>query len=243
MATTNAVAATCTTAGKIAGKQCSVCKEVITAQKAIPAKGHKYGAYKTTTKAGFNKKGVRTSVCQNSGCKNKKTKTIAALKALVLAATEYTFDNKVKKPAVTVKTTAGTKVSGTVTYDKGRKAVGKYVVKVTVNNANYNGTKTVYFKINPKVASNVKLTKGKKQFTVKWSKPNATYRKQITGYQVKYAVSAAKLKNAKPVTVKGTNYYSKWSAQKTVVTKQLIIQDLGTDRSPQVLLCLKVLRL
>ena len=35
-----AVSATCTTAGKTAGKHCSVCKKVITAQKTVPAKGH-----------------------------------------------------------------------------------------------------------------------------------------------------------------------------------------------------------
>ena len=36
-----------------------------------------------------------------------------------------------------------------------------YIIKVIVSN--YNGTKTVYFKINPKAASNVKLTKGKNE--------------------------------------------------------------------------------
>lgn len=38
--TDKAVPATCTTAGKTAGSHCSVCNAVITAQKAVPAKGH-----------------------------------------------------------------------------------------------------------------------------------------------------------------------------------------------------------
>ena len=37
-----AVAATCTSAGKTAGKHCSVCNEVLVAQEEVPALGHKY---------------------------------------------------------------------------------------------------------------------------------------------------------------------------------------------------------
>ena len=173
------------------------------------ATGHSYGTYKTTKKAGFGTKGTQTSTCKNANCTSKKTKSIAALKTPTLSKTTFTFDNKAKKPAVTVKNTAGSKVKSTVTYASGRKAVGKYAVKVKVDTANYKGTKTVYFKINPKGASNVKLTAGKKQFTVKWAKPKVAYRKQITGYQVKYAATSDKLKNAKPVTVKGNSVTSK----------------------------------
>ena len=53
------------------------------------------------------------------------------------------------------------------------------------------------------------MTKGKKQFKVSWAKPSATYRNQITGYQVRYATTSSKLNNAKPVTVKGSSVTSK----------------------------------
>ena len=46
-----AVEATCTTAGKTAGKHCSVCNVVETAQTDIPAKGHTPGAAATCTTA------------------------------------------------------------------------------------------------------------------------------------------------------------------------------------------------
>ena len=67
LVTDAAVAATCTTAGKTEGSHCSVCKEIITAQKNIPAIGHKAGAW-TTTKAATNlaagKKVQKCTVCK-----------------------------------------------------------------------------------------------------------------------------------------------------------------------------------
>lgn len=96
----------------------------------------------------------------------------------------------------------------------------------------------------PKVTAISKLTKGKKQFTVKWKKQSL----QTTGYQIKYSTSS-KFSKAKTVTVNknttvsktvkklkahkkyyvkvrtykktsdGTIYYSNWSGYKTVKTR------------------------
>ena len=238
--------ATCITGGYTT-YSCSICGDSYKDNITAPTGKHKYGSYATTTKAGFGTKGVQTAYCQNENCTAKKTKSIAALKTPALSAAVYTFNNKAKKPSVTVKNTSGSKVSASVSYASGRKSVGKYAVKVTVNNANYKGTKTVYFKINPAGAAISKVTSAKKAFTVKWKKPSSTYRKQMTGYQIRYSTSS-KMTKAKTVTVKSTTatskkisklnskktyyvqlrtykkigssyYYSNWSKAKKVKTK------------------------
>jgi len=190
-------AATCTTA-----QICTVCKTTLK-----PATGiHTYGAYATTKKATFGKAGVKTAKCNS--CSKTVTKAIKAVKTPVLSATAYTFNNKAKTPAVTVKDTAGNKVSYSTSYASGRKNVGKYAVKVTLKGADYSGSKTVYFKINPKGVAVSKLSKEKKEFTVKWKKPSSTYRKQMTGYEIRYSTSS-KMTKAKTVAVKSTTATSK----------------------------------
>ena len=227
-------AATCS-----AAKTCAVCK--VTEGKTL---GHKYGAYVTTAKATFGKSGKQTSTC--SGCKATKTKKISAVPTPKLSAAAYTFNNKAKTPAV--------KLSGvsskyyTVTYAKGRKAVGTYKVTVKLKGANYSGSKTLTFKINPATPTGVKLTKGKKQFKASWKKPATAYRNQIDGYQIRYAASKSGLAKAKVYkagsktatskTIKKlkskktyyvqiraynkvgkTTYYSGWTTVKSVKTK------------------------
>ena len=99
------------------------------------------------------------------------------------------------------------------------------------------------FRIVPEGTSISKVTKGKKQFTVKWKKQST----QTTGYQIRYSTSS-KFSKAKTVTVKknttaskvvkklkankkyyvkvrtykkigNSTYYSTWSSSKTVKTK------------------------
>ncbi len=71
-----AVAATCTTAGKTAGSHCSSCGKVFTAQTTIPALGHSYGSWTTTTAPTCTKDGVQTRAC--SRCSAKETKSVSA---------------------------------------------------------------------------------------------------------------------------------------------------------------------
>ena len=58
-----AVEATCTEPGKTEGKHCSVCGEVITAQKEIPALGHSWGEWTVTTPASCTATGEETRTC------------------------------------------------------------------------------------------------------------------------------------------------------------------------------------
>ena len=210
----------------------------------VASVGHSFGEYVTTTKAGFGKAGEQTATC--SACQATDVKPIAA--AVVPVISDQTFNNKTKSPTVTVKDAEGNKIASKATFAaKSRKAVGKYKVTVKLTGDNYEGSKTVYFKINPKGVSLSKVTAGKKSFTAKWKKPSSTYRKQMTGYQIKYSTSS-KMSKAKTVTVKGTKatsktikklkakkyyyvqirtyktvkgakYYSSWSKTKKVKTK------------------------
>ena len=181
----------------------------------VAATGHKFGEYTTTEKAGFDKEGEQTAIC--SVCQAKDTKTIAA--AVVPVIKDITYNGKNKTPVVTVKNTDGTKITSTKKFiKKTRKVVGKYGVKVTINNANYESTKTIYFKIVPAAKSISKLTAGKKAFTVKWKKATSKNRAQMTGYQIRYSTSS-KMSGAKTVTVKSktatTKTIKKLKAKKT----------------------------
>ena len=119
-----------------------------------------------------------------------------------LSAVSYTYDGKVKTPAVTVKDAKGNVLvknkDYTVAYSSGRKYVGKYNVKVTLK-GNYSGSSLKAFKIIPRSTTISTLIPGSKRFKVTWAKRVA----QTTGYQIQYSASS-KFTNAK--TVKITKY-------------------------------------
>jgi len=73
-----AVAATCTKAGKTDGTHCSVCGAVLTAQRTVKALGHSWGTGKITTAATCTKTGVKMYLCVRKNCTEKKTEVIAA---------------------------------------------------------------------------------------------------------------------------------------------------------------------
>ena len=163
---------------------------------------------------------------------------------VTLSAGTYTYDGKVKTPGVTVKAEgkALTQDCYDVSYSSGRTNVGTYQVTVTLK-GNYEGSKVVSFKINPKGTSLKTVKKAKKAFKVTWKK-QAT---QTTGYQIQYAtaknfkssktktvtsnkkvsLTVKKLKSKKKYymrirtykKVSGVTYYSSWSGAKTVKTK------------------------
>ena len=86
------VEATCTKAGKTEGKKCSVCGEILVAQKDIPALGHDFGPFVLTRAAKPTQSGLWTQTCKN-GCGSTKTKVIAPVvaKAVVKASTSATI--------------------------------------------------------------------------------------------------------------------------------------------------------
>ena len=201
----------------------------------------------TVTKAAtVDSAGTMEYVCDV--CGGKFTTEIPKLAAEpALSKTVFTYNGKAKKPKVeTIKDSAGNEISSSlykVTYPKKSYRVGTHTVTVKFRDK-YEGTYKLTYKVKPKKVTFRKLTKGKKSFTVRWSK--AKY--QTTGYQIAYSTGSSfknvkykkikgikrtkgkvtKLKGGKKYyvkvraykVVKGKTYYSAWSTVKTVRTKK-----------------------
>lgn len=191
----DAQAATCTENGWEAYDTCSNCD--YTTYTEIPASG-KHTTKTTTVKATAKANGkvtVKCSVCDELIS----SKTIPRLARITLAATELTYNGKVRTPGVTVKDSKGNKLgsaSYTVTYASGRKAVGSYIVKIRFK-GNYSGTFTKSFTIKPKGVGVSSISADKKKLVVKWAKQPT----QTTGYQSQYSTSSTFAK-AKTVTIR-----------------------------------------
>ncbi|MGN1194982.1 MAG: leucine-rich repeat protein, partial [Acutalibacteraceae bacterium] len=194
--TIKATPATCTKTGLTEGKKCSVCGEILTAQKVVSKKAHNYAT--TTTKATTSKDGKTVTACTVCG-KVSKTVVIAKASTVTLSAVSYTYDGKVKKPSVTVKNSKGTALKNgtdyTVTYASGRKNPGQYAGKVTFK-GNYSGSKTLYFKILPGVTSKISATASASSVKLTWKAVS-----KATGYRVYvYNTSTKKYKALKTTT-------------------------------------------
>ena len=86
----------------------------------------------------------------------------------------------------------------TVKYSS-NKNVGTASVKITFK-GDYTGTITKTFKINPKASSITKITAGKKNIQIRWTKRKV----QVDGYQMYYSTSKI-FKSKKVVNIKNTN--------------------------------------
>ena len=203
-------------------------------------KAHSY-QITSITKATLTKNGKVYREC--SYCRKKVSKTVYYPKTIKLKKTKYTYNGKAQKPAVIVKNANGKTIAAkhyTVKYSKGRKKVGKYIVKIQFKGNYYKGAKKLAFTIVPKSTKITKIAKTKNSFTVKYNKV-----KGVSGYQVQYATDKKFTKNKKTFTLKGTSkkvaklkagktyyvrvrtfktvnkkkYYSNWTAVKAVKTK------------------------
>ena len=145
--------------------------------------------------------------------------SISTLK-LKLSATLYTYDGKVKKPAVTVTDANGAKVDSsnyTITYASGRKLPGTYTVKVTMN-GNYTGSKTLTYAIRGKQMTVSKLTALSKGFKATWAKQS-----YVTGYQMQYSTSSKfTAKTTKTVTISKNATTSKTVTKLKAKTKYYV---------------------
>ena len=234
--------ATCTEAGS-KSIHCSVC-DAIKDSTAIPMKAHDYESH--IIPATVNDTGRIIEKCSACGYNGLET-VVASPKSFTLSADTYVYSGSAKTPSVSVKDThRQTLEQGTdytVSYQAGRKNVGRYAVKITLMGC-YEGEQTLYFTINPKSTSLSTLTATKKGFTAKWKKQST----QTSGYQIMYATNSKFTSGKKTITVSSnktiskkitklkakkkyyvkvrtykkvgsTKYYSSWSKVKTVKTK------------------------
>ena len=243
---------TCTEDGLTAGVVCTVCNKAVLPQLVIPAPGH-VEVKDEAVKASFEQEGITEGVyCTTCQEVLVEPKVIPALAVPALSGTGYAYNGKAKSPKVTVTDingniavdSNGNAIKYTYKYETKRINVGYHAVTVNIkDNDYYEGTYQVSFTINPAGVSISKLTAASKAFTVKWKKPSAANRKQMTGYQIRYSTSSG-MANAKTVTVKSTtavskkisklsakkyyyvqlrtykgDRYSKWSTAKRVKTK------------------------
>ncbi len=226
-----AIPATCTEPGLTEGSHCSVCETVIKRQILAAKKPHSEKSL--TTKATFSGDGKIESKCSVCGYISKIT-VISRPVTVTLSDTVYTYNGKVKNPAVTVKDSKGKAlkkdVDYVVSYSGKRKSVGTYTVTVTFK-GKYSGTKKLSFDIVPAKVAISKLTAGKSQFTAAWKAVS-----DVTGYEIEYSTSSkftvkttkkAKIKKAKTAKItlkkltKGKKYYVRIRAYKTVNGKVL----------------------
>ena len=174
-----AVKPTCTEAGLTAGKHCKFCGKVLKAQEKVPATGH---TLKTKfTPATMNSRGARKTYCTVCRAVTEKT-VIPAIKTAALSKTAYAFDGKAKTPTVTVTDANGGKLKKgddfTLSYVKGRKAIGVYAVTVTFR-GDYSGKTVLKFKIVPKAPTGLSYVAKQTCITLRWDDvPKAT------GYRV-----------------------------------------------------------
>ena len=146
------------------------------------------------------------------------TTTIYYPKTVTLSATSYTYDGKVKTPAVTVKGSDGKVISSgnySVAYASGRTNVGTYKVTVTFKN-NYSGSKALSFKINAVSSAKCSVKLGATSYTYdgKVKTPTVTVKnaagkvlKKNTDYTVTYAAGRKNVGTYK-VTVKFKGNYT-----------------------------------
>ena len=195
-------AATCTAAG-VKTYTCTVCKATKT--ETIAKKAHTYKNY--VTKATTSQNGSVVNKCSVCGAK-KSTTTVYKISSVALSTTATYYNGKVKTPGVTVKDSKGKTLKKgtdyTVSFESGRKNVGRYAVTVTFK-GNYSGKKTLYFNIIPKGVSKINsVTPKSKGFVVNWTKQ----RTQTTGYQIQYSTNK-NMSGAKTITMPKNTYYAK----------------------------------
>lgn len=152
----------------------------LTAKKTTGCK-HKEQIQSVKKKATFNADGKLVTKCKSCG-ETLSTKKINKISNVKLSKSIYTYDKKAKKPTVTVKDTKGKKLKKgkdyTVTYAKGRKAIGNYKVTIQLKGKKYNGKETLTFRIAPAGTTVKSVKAGKAKVTVNWKQQT----KNTSGY-------------------------------------------------------------
>lgn len=178
----------------------------LTAKKTTGCK-HKEQIQSVKKKATFNADGKLVTKCKSCG-ETLSTKKINKISNVKLSKSIYTYDKKAKKPTVTVKDTKGKKLKKgkdyTVTYAKGRKAIGNYKVTIQLKGKKYNGKETLTFRIAPAGTSIKSAKAGKTKVAVNWKMQT----RNTNGYIIQYS-SNKSFRNVKQITISSNKAKSK----------------------------------
>lgn len=200
------------------------------AEEEIPALGHVAAASWNVTKATTKAAGKRELKCTKCG-KTIKSEVIPKIQSVTLKTAAYTYDGKVKTPAVVVKDANGNAIAAanyTVTGGEGRTNARTYSITVTFKN-NYQGSSKLSFTIKKAtqslkvIAAPTTITAGKKAtLNVKGAKGAVSY---ITADKKIATVSKGKVTGKKAgqvvITVKSaaTANYNEATADVTIKIK------------------------
>ena len=183
--------------------------------------------YKTSlTPANTKTDGVITELCGKCGSETETP--IPRIENIKLSQTSYTYNGKVRSPAVVIQDRSGRMLKRNkdyaVTYSGNRKDVGIHSTTI-IFIGNYKGTVTKRFTIYPKSTKINKIKPKRKGFTANWKKQPA----QISGYELAYStdskfrnrktkiVAVGKNKTKKTVNgLKKKKYYVRIRTYKTV---------------------------
>lgn len=177
--TDKAKKATCTRDGKTEGRHCSVCGKVLAEQKTIKALGHKLKTTRTPATAKADGKVVKTCLrCKKDASRKK----IPHIRSCMLSQKRFAYNGKAKTPAVTVRDAKGKllkeKRDYILHYDKGRKQIGVYAVKI-VFRGNYTGKKALRFQVVPRRPVGLDAAQTPTSITLSWEKVRGA-----TGYVI-----------------------------------------------------------
>lgn len=178
----------------------------LTAKKTTGCK-HKEQIQSVKKKATFNADGKLVTKCKSCG-ETLSAKKINKISNVKLSKSIYTYDKKAKKPTVTVKDTKGKKLKKgkdyTVTYAKGRKAIGNYKVTIQLKGKKYNGKETLTFRIAPAGTSIKSAKAGKTKVAVNWKMQT----RNTNGYIIQYSTNKS-FRNVKQITISSNKAKSK----------------------------------
>ena len=233
------IESTCKYEGRTRGMYCSNCNTVFVASEPIEKKEHVKS--QSVDPASLTENGFYMETCVN--CDEVfETGTIFRPKSIKLDKTSYIYDGYAKTPVVTVKDVNGQVLTPEkdykVKYDSSRKKPGEYSVKVSFM-GNYEGEKTLTFKICPDKTSKVTATQTTDSITLQWNKV-----KYATGYRVfLYNTKTGKFEKIKTLTSNkytikklkaGTTYkfavkaYTKTDSDETIWAKEYTVFTTAT---------------
>ena len=139
------VSPTCESKGKTEGRYCSVCGQILQTQKIIPAMGHKFSSWKTTSQATVFSPMKQSRSCSVCGKSEQRQAGSKLQKKMTVSAT--TLPLKTKQKTTVLKVTGLAKGDSIVSWKSSNTKIAKVVGRTNGTSIITTGTKTGKAKI------------------------------------------------------------------------------------------------